>query len=48
MEWKKELDAFVRETAALVERTANANPQPAVHRPKATFVPPKTAPMKPP
>lgn len=45
MDWKKELDALVSETAALVERTATANPQQAVERPKAAFVPPpKTVP----
>ncbi|MGY4502001.1 hypothetical protein ACVWYH_005958 [Bradyrhizobium sp. GM24.11] len=46
MDWKKELDALVRETAALVERTATANPQPAVERPKAAIVPPQSAPKE--
>ncbi|RXG97357.1 hypothetical protein [Bradyrhizobium zhanjiangense] len=46
MDWKKELDALLRETAALVERTATANPQPAVDRPKVTFVPRQTVPVE--
>lgn len=40
MDWKKELDALVRETAALVERTA-ASHQAPVDRLEAAMVPPK-------
>lgn len=47
MDWKKELDALVSETAALVERAATANHQAPVERTTATVVPqatPKEAP----
>jgi hypothetical protein len=46
LNWKKELDALVRETAALVERTASANHQAHVERTTATLVPPQAAPKE--
>ncbi len=42
MDWKRELDALVRETAALVERTAT-NRQAPVEQSKETIAPPKPA-----
>jgi len=46
MDWKKELDALVSETTALVERTTTANDQAPVARTKATLVPPQAAPKE--
>jgi hypothetical protein len=42
MDWKKELDSLVRETAELVERTA-ASRQRAVELPTVALPPPKIA-----
>jgi hypothetical protein len=46
MDWRKELDALVSETAALVERTTTANHQAPVARTTATLVPPQAAPKE--
>ena len=42
MDWKRELDALVRESAALVERTAT-NRQPRLEQPMVTITTPNPA-----